>query len=141
MLDLLKSLGQKDEIIKESSKEYDNKKVQEELGRYKSLALEDNNSFFKENAQFPLGKGVSSITANPTGLDRTQGKTYPPVPSLPLQPEEALEIAIKRTIKSGAPVNNASFYEECNWHLMNLGFPAKAAIDIKTAIGNLIDKK
>ena len=37
-------------------------------------------------------------------------------------------------LKSGMPVNNISFYDEINWNLMNLGFPAVNEIDIKNAI-------
>ena len=43
----------------------------------------------------------------------------------PLDDSEALYLCIKRTLVSGAPVNNISFYDEVNWNLNQLGFPAK----------------
>lgn len=55
-----------------------------------------------------------------------------------LTPREALEIAVKRTVESGDPVNGIAFYDEVNWNLSKMGFNPKAAIDIKSALGDII---
>jgi len=48
-----------------------------------------------------------------------------------IKPAEALDLAIKRTLASGAPINNMGFYDEINWHLKTLGNPAQLPIAIK----------
>ena len=59
----------------------------------------------------------------------------------PLRSDEAFELAIKRALESGAPVNNMEFYEEVNWSLAQLGFPAKSPLDIKNKIVSMISNK
>ena len=59
----------------------------------------------------------------------------------PLRGGEAFEIAVKRALESGAPVNNMEFYEEVNWNLAQLGFPAKSPLDIKNKIVSMISNK
>jgi len=56
----------------------------------------------------------------------------------PLDSEESFEICIKRTLKSGDPVNNISFYDEVNWNLAQLGFGAKNKMQIKNALSKMI---
>lgn len=57
-----------------------------------------------------------------------------------IKPAEALDLAIKRTLASGAPVNNMGFYDEINWHLQTLGNAAQQPITIKEAITKLLKK-
>lgn len=57
-----------------------------------------------------------------------------------IKPSEALDIALKRTLESGAPVNNMGFYDEVNWHLQTLGSSAQQPIVIKEAINKLLKK-
>ncbi len=54
---------------------------------------------------------------------------------------EALFIAIKRVIKSGAPVNDMSFYQEVNWNLNNMGFDSAQPIDVKEALKKMLKDK
>ncbi|MFA5068143.1 MAG: hypothetical protein WC466_08970, partial [Candidatus Izemoplasmatales bacterium] len=109
--------------------------------RLKKLVSDETNSDFKEiNENYYIagkfgtggrGKTVNSILDN--YQDLAQIKT-PKVSSSNLKPDEALEISIKRVLKSGMPINNITFYDEVNWNLMNLGFPAVNQVDIKNSI-------
>lgn len=54
---------------------------------------------------------------------------------------EALLIAIKRVIKSGAPVNDMSFYQEVNWNLNNMGFESAQPMDIKEGLKKMLKDK
>jgi len=150
MVDLIKSFDTTNEVYVEkdvSESEEKDKKLNEEFSTLKKLISKDTNADFKEawqgnyayaNTDYKLGKGktvnsiVDDIYHEPLAPTR---RTH-----TPLQAEEALEVAVKRTIKSGAPVNNMSFYDEINWNLMNLGFASKSPIDIKNAIGEIIEK-
>ena len=60
--------------------------------------------------------------------------------SASIKPAEAIDIAIKRTLSSGAPVNNMGFYDEVNWHLQTLGNPAQQPIVIKETITKMLKK-
>jgi hypothetical protein len=60
--------------------------------------------------------------------------------SASIKPAEAIDLALKRTLDSGAPVNNMGFYDEVNWHLQTLGNPAQQPIIIKEAIRKLLKK-
>lgn len=57
-----------------------------------------------------------------------------------IKPAEALDLAMKRTLASGAPVNNMGFYDEINWHLQTLGNAAQQPIAIKEALTKLLKK-
>ena len=54
---------------------------------------------------------------------------------------EGLHIAIKRVIKSGAPVNDMSFYQEVNCNLNNMGFDSAQPIDVKEALKKMLKDK
>lgn len=58
-----------------------------------------------------------------------------------LQPKEALNLSITRTIESGAPIKDLDFYSEVNWNLNNMGFDSKQPIDIKEALKKLLKEK
>lgn len=58
-----------------------------------------------------------------------------------LQPKEALNLSIKRTIESGAPIKDLDFYAEVNWHLNNMGFSAQKPIDIKELLKKMLKEK
>lgn len=141
MREISKSLEESHEIYKDNTKEADVEKLLKENERLKSLISESTNSDFKdiqENYYIAgkfgtggRGKTVNSILDN--YQDNSAVKT-PKVSSSNLKPDEALEVCIKRVLKSGTPVNNISFYDEINWNLMNLGFPAVNEIDIKTSV-------
>lgn len=138
MLKLTQSFGQKGEIFKEKREETNAEKLSEEFKRLSSLASGENTSAIKESmgevgySGVNQGKTVNSIVDNmynnPTQYMGAQGN------SIAIKDGEALGLAIKRTLESGAPVNNISFYDEINWNLAQLGFPSKLPQDIKTAI-------
>ena len=126
--------------------------LDKEMNRLKALAEGNINKDFKnENFQSGVMGGPGANSGSKFG--QAQGRTVNSMiddlydnPSVgykhtaPLAPEEALDIAIKRVLKSGAPINNLSFYDEINLELQSLGFPGKNAIDIKAAITALITK-
>lgn len=143
MIEIMKSFENSKESIKEISENFDENKLLQEQKRIKDLASGTLNSEFKnENyyiaGQFNTGgqgKTVNSFLGN---YQNTSTVKAPKSEPSSLKPEEALEVSIKRTLKSGTPINNISFYDEINWNLMNLGFPAVNAIKIKEAIIELI---
>lgn len=137
------------ETIKENTeKEVSEETLSKEVKKLKRLAnAEDTNKEFRNETYMinaPYGKlaGGQGKTVNTfidTQADSAINKTPKPEPQ-GLMPEEALEVSIKRTLKSGNPVNDFAFYDEVNWNLMKLGFPAKSAIDIKNHILKMIDE-
>lgn len=146
MKELVKMFSNKGEIYADKpAKDQTNENLKKEYSRLKNLSSGKANSTFKENymnsADFAVGgnkgKTVSSIADE---MFSNPSMSYQPVRQ-PLQPEEGFELAIKRALKSGAPVDNMGLYDEVNWHLMSLGFPAKNAIDIKAAILKQFDKE
>lgn len=151
MRKLTQSFGEKGEIFKEKREETNAEKLQEEFKRLSALASGQETAALKESEQggFMGGteqsggfhgtnqpKGVTAIIdnlySNPTKYQGAQGN------AVALKDSEALELSIKRTLNSGAPVNDIAFYDEVNWNLANLGFPSKLPQDIKTAILKMI---
>lgn len=154
MQELLESYEKKGEIFKEEREETNAEKLENEYKRLSELATGEKTGATKELKEALQGgfmggneqgggfhgtnqpRSVTSIVdnlySNPTKYQGAQGN------QIMLKDNEALDIAIKRTLKSGAPVNDIAFYDEVNWHLMNLGFPSKLPQDIKEAILNLI---
>lgn len=147
MREIMKSLEESREVYKDNNKQVDAEKISKENKRLKSLISEDTNSDFKEvNENYYIagkfGTGGRGKTVNSL-LDDYQDSTAmktPKVSSSNLKPDEALEVCIKRVLKSGTPVNNITFYDEINWNLMNLGFPAVNEIDIKQSILSMISE-
>jgi hypothetical protein len=145
MIDIMKSLEENHEVYKDNSKDIDENKILAENERLKSLISENTNQDFKDlNENYYIagkfgtggrGRTVNSILDD--YKDSSAVKT-PKVSPSNLKPVEALEVCIKRVLKSGTPINNISFYDEVNWNLMNLGFPAVNEVDIKTAILGMI---
>ena len=58
-----------------------------------------------------------------------------------LQPKEALNLSITRTIDSGAPIKDMDFNSEVNWHLNNMGFDSRQPLDIKETLKKLLKEK
>ena len=146
MRELVEMYSKKDEIyIPKKEKQIENEGLNKEYDRLKKLASGKANSTFKENY----------MSTNDYGMRGGQGKTVNSIidqmydnPSVAYQPirqpltaEEGVELAIKRALKSGAPVKDMGFYDEVNWHLMSLGFPAKNPIDIKASISKMTEKE
>lgn len=145
MRELTKSFQKKDEVFKEKRDNTNAEKLEEEFKRLSELASGEKTEAIKENQQGSyMGaehgtnqpRSVTSIVdnlySNPTMYQGAQGNP------ISLKDDEALSIAVKRTLESGAPVNNIAFYDEVNWNLTQLGFPTKLPQDIKTAIFKMI---
>jgi hypothetical protein len=139
MIEVMKSLEESHEVYKDNSKTVNEEKILKENERLKSLISKETNSDFKNENYYIAGKfgtGGRGKTVNSI-LDDYQNNPAVKTPKVApsnLKPDEALEVCIKRVLKSGTPINNISFYDEINWNLMNLGFPAVNEIDIKNAI-------
>lgn len=148
MRDLVEFYKNKNEIFvpkKEDKENVNNEGLQKEYQRLKNLTSPDTNSTFKENfvsaGDWNMGGGNRDRTVNSIVDQMFDNSAVMYKPSRqPLNPEEAFNLAIKRTLKSGAPINDVGFYDEVNWQLMSLGFPAKLPLDIKNALLKLIEK-
>ena len=149
MRDLVKLFEKKDEIfLKEEDKTKVNEDViKNELERLDDLGTKDVNSLFREDyftsnnygfgGQNKVnGRTVNSIVDN---MYSNPSVAYRPIRQ-PLTAEEAIELAIQRALKAGAPVNDMGFYDEVNWNLNNLGFPAKSPLDIKNSVTKLMER-
>jgi len=149
MSKLTQAFGQKGEIFKEERDDTNAEKLSEEFKRLSSLSSGEKNAGLREANGFMGGTETSGSYAgtnqgrtvtsvidnmynNPTQYQGAQGN------NIAIKDSEAIEIAIKRTLNSGAPVNNIAFYDEVNWNLAQLGFPTKSPQDIKTAILKLM---
>jgi hypothetical protein len=144
MIEIMNSLEESHEIYKDNTKEINSEKLLKENKRLKALISENINADFKNEYYIAgkfgtggRGKTVNSIVDD--YKDNTAVRTPKVAPSN-LKPDEALEICIKRVLKSGTPINNISFYDEINWNLMNLGFPAVNEIDIKNTVLSMISE-
>ena len=142
MVELLRSFSNTKENIKESNKIVDQSKLTSESIRMKNLADGNVNENFYGAGSAYATRGYAQ-TVNTIVADTYNQKEAGYAPNLKsefskLTDSEALEIAFKRTLASGSPINNISFYDEINWNLQQLGYPTKNALDIKTAISKLI---
>ena len=135
---LVKSFEEKNEILKESKEvTFNENAILKESGRLKEIARIDEwiaNTKINQNV---TGQDVTVNTFMPSSEDANV-KMYNPNYTY-LQSNEALSLAVKRAIESGAPINNLGFYEEVNWHLNNMGFNARQPLDIKTVLKKIIN--
>jgi len=145
MLDIMKSLESVNEVYNYDEKDYDENKVLLEKQRIKLLSSEIVNEDFKEikenyyiAGKFGTGGRGKTVNSMIDDYRDVPSTSTPKVSPSNLKPHEALEVCIKRVLKSGTPINNISFYDEVNWNLMNLGFPAVNEIDIKNTILGMI---
>lgn len=147
---LTQSFEQKGEIFNEKREETNAEKLQEEFKRLSALASGRETAALKESQEANLmggteqggynGSGhlsgvnsiVDNLYANQNQYKGAQGN------AIALRDGEGLEISIKRTLNSGAPVKDIAFYDEVNWNLAQLGFPSRLPQDIKTAILKLM---
>ena len=150
MRKLAQSFEQKGEIFKEEREETNAEKLQEEFKRLSALASGEETASLKEAQQGGVLGGdqtggfhgtnqprsvtsiIDNLYSNPTKYQGAQGN------STAIKDSEALELSVKRTLNSGAPINDIAFYDEVNWNLAQLGFPSKLPQDIKSAILKLI---
>lgn len=137
---LVKSFDEKNEVLKESTNTGDNEAILKASERFKELARVDEwitNPKLNSTAAYTGGHGVTVNTIMPNTAEQNV-KLYNPNYTY-LQASEALIVAVKRTIDSGAPINNLGFYEEVNWNLNNMGFNSMQPLDIKTALKKMIN--
>jgi hypothetical protein len=144
MRDLVKMFEKKDEIFSNDKKEINEDILSDEYKRLKDIATGSRNAVFKEGLAISNdwntgGQGMSVSTIGDSAYGNPS-VTFNAIRQ-PLKNDEAFEIAIKRTIESGAPVNDLGFYDEVNLNLNQLGFPAKNPIDIKNKIVTMISNK
>jgi len=151
MIRLTKSFEQKNEVFKENRDNTNAEKLQEEFRRLSALASGKETAAIKESQEVNF-MGASGQAAGFNGLSQQNSVSsiadnfygnqnqYKGAQGnyVALKDVEALELSIKRTLNSGAPINNISFYDEVNWNLSQLGFPSKLPQDIKSAILKLI---
>ena len=133
MKELLEGFENPREIIKKSTNSKINKNKLDKENNYLKKLCNYNPSLNEFYDTFS-SQSVSSIANN---FDNVNNVTKYPT-GQKIQADEALELAIKRVLKSGAPLNNLTFYDEVNWNLQSLGFDAKDPIDIKEAINNIL---
>ena len=147
MLEIMESLNKTEEVYKVDSKLINEEEINKDYERLRKNLSNDTNRDFKDfkNENYYMsgsyntggrGQTVNNILDDKMGIASNAKTPKPEKQSL--QPQEALLVSIARTVKSGAPVNNIDFYEEINWNLMNLGFPAKSPVDIKNALVELL---
>jgi hypothetical protein len=141
MQKLVRSFEEKNEILKESNEDSaDENILLKESGRFKEIARIDEWVTNPKANKVSKFTGPQSTTVNsfiPSTTDQNV-KMYNPNYTY-LQSNEALALAIKRAIESGAPINNLGFYEEVNWHLNNMGFNAMQPLDIKTSLKKMVN--
>ena len=140
MKDLVKKMDENHEIYKEVEYEVLEESV---LKNYKERFQKNMTVHNENNVYSNQGAGSTVNTMFNNDNNYISKSDYSNTPSKPfsnpnLTPKEALDIAIKRTLSSGSPVNGISFYDEINWNLDRLGFSSKNPIDIKAAINDLI---
>lgn len=145
MKDLISKMSQKELVLKEGVESVVNdKKIADQNDRFKKLAFYNESLNFSSSSPMMGGVGetVNSIvdTADGSSYNKygfADSKSKPAV-SAGVTAKEALELSIKRCLESGAPVNNLGFYDEINWNLEKMGYPAKLPLDIKNAINDML---
>jgi hypothetical protein len=146
MKELVEMYSKKDEIFTQNDeKSTSDEMLSKEYLRLKNLSSGQANSTFKEGymntSEWGIGgKGGKTVNSIIDQMYDNPSMAYKPIRQ-PLLPEEGFNLAINRALRSGAPVQDMGFYDEVNWHLMSLGFPAKNPLDIKNAILKMIEKK
>lgn len=152
MRKLTQSFEQKNEIFKEERDKTNSEKLSEEFKRLSALASGSETSAIRESQEAGFMGGGEQSGGGFRGLNQSSGvgsiaddfytnaNKYQGAQGnlVALKDSEALEISIKRTLNSGAPVQDIAFYDEINWNLAQLGFPSKLPQDIKTAILKLM---
>ncbi len=148
--DLVGKLDQKTIIAKEvEEKSVDENFLKEQSDRFKKLSLyTEMNSFAYNSGTAPIvgqsspGDTVNTIvdTGDSTYTIGPQARSVKekPAVNVGVTAKEALELCVKRTVDSGAPINNIGFYDEVNWNLQNMGYPAKKPLEIKEALNDLL---
>jgi len=137
MTQLIESFENKNEIIKEKIEKQDNTdKLQQEAERFNKLSKHRLNEYGNDSVReygMKYGGGyghtVSTMPDNEFCV-----KKFSDVNKANLTDSEALELSIKRVLKSGTPIENIGFYDEINFQLNGLGFQSKLPNDIKVAL-------
>ena len=112
MKKLVKSFEEKNEILKETTEnKVDKSAILKEAGRLKEIARIDEWITNPQKNATNLNNASNGVTVNTFMPSTTEQnvKMYNPNYTY-LQSNEALSLAIKRAIDSGAPINNLGFY-------------------------------
>lgn len=132
------SLDSTSEVYLDNTAQEDNQElINEEYKRLTSLSNGKANADFQESYYPQTGNGYKAQgrTVNSIFDNMYSNPSVTPEPvKQPIQSDEAFDLAIKRTLKSGSPVDDMPFYDEVNLNLMKLGFAPKLALDIKNRI-------
>lgn len=142
MKELVSKLEEKHEISSEKETISESAEIlKNRSDRFKKLAFYNENANLAGNLGNPALGGIGQTVngAFENASETTRYGYQPSISNSSILPKEAFSIAIKRTLESGAPVNNIAFYDEVNWHLNTLGFNAKLPLDIKNGIRELIE--
>jgi len=146
MVDLAKKLDQKHETyIEQKTDSLDESVMKKYKDRFGKMLLQREASYMPSSEPIRgVGRTVNSITDNQfepvtnksfqNTINNINGFTKQPQ----LTAKEAFEVAVKRTLDSGDPINGIGFYDEVNWSLQNMGFSAKSGLDIKNAINDML---
>ena len=144
MKDLINKMDQKNEVYKDEDKEIlDENVLKNYKDRFKKNMLHRENTYMASGSYPVRGVGETVNSAFDQDTDFTRKTGYQDNAAMPysdpnLSPKEAFEIAIKRSLESGAPINNISFYDEVNWNLQRMGQNSKLPLDIKNAITDML---
>ena len=140
--ELVKKMSSKDISLKESvENNLGNQDLEEQSNRFKKLASYDKSADFSTNSSIinEIGQTVNTMTGiNNIAYNNKYGFSDNNMISANVTAKESLEISIKRTLDSGAPINNIGFYDEVNWNLEKMGYDSKSPIDIKKAINDIM---
>lgn len=128
--------------MKENNNQHKNDRLQKEYEKMRKAALhipgaedrlDETQYWSPATPGFGRGRSVNTLVddyAQKYGSIQSQAAI--------VKPSEALVISIMRTIESGAPVNNMSFYDEVNWHLARLGQSSVQPIAVKEELKKLL---
>ena len=151
MTDLISKMDENGAIVRESEEKVvnNNDDVKKQSEKFRALVhggrqIDEN---YMSPTNYPMGGMGQTVN---TFVDKTEGNSMnrfgvekdggaKPAVNTGLTPKEALEIGIRRTLDSGKPINDISFYDEINWNLEKMGFDYKLPLDIKNAIKDIIN--
>ena len=149
MKELIKGLDSSSEVFKSNeTSEVNENSLKESFAKMNRNVNGVINEFYYDAGKSQFGFGGQVTQNNPLFIDTSSmdstgvnvGAKNPLPLSSKIENDEAFEIAIKRVLKSGEPINNISFYDEVNRQLVALGFGTKRAIDIKDKLMSMIKK-
>jgi len=146
MLDIIKKMSQSGVAMRDEEETLsENKNLKGHSERFKRVStynpLEENLAFTSKSPMTGgVGETVNSMidTADGSSYSKLGDNTAMPAVNAGVTAKEALELSIKRTMDSGAPINSIGFYDEINWNLEKMGYPSKLPLDVKSALNDML---